>query len=115
MGQVLFDLWGIHGRRVSFVVEQDESLDPADIGLFCCTGVLLQADGSSDAFQQLSFGRFGGVHVFFFSVVWFLSEFFVLCMGLSNRCASWGAVDILNFFPISHDIDGYRELVQDIA
>ena len=52
---------------------------------------------------------------FFFSVVWFLSEFFVLCMGLSNRCASWGAVDILNFFPISHDIDGYRELVQDIA
>ena len=109
MCQVLFDLWGIHGRRVSFVVEQDESLDPADIGLFCCTGVLLQADGSSDAFQQLSFGRFGGVHVFFFSVVWFLSEFFVLDMGLSNRRACWGAVDIQHFFKISHDIDGYRE------
>ena len=46
---------------------------------------------------------------FFFSVVWFLSEFFVLDMGLSNRRACWGAVDIQHFFKISHDIDGYRE------
>ena len=47
----------------------------------------------------------GGGHVFSFSVVWFLSEFFVLDMGLSNRRASWGAVDLLNFFP---DITRYR-------
>ena len=51
----------------------------------------------------------GGGHVFSFSVVWFLSEFFVLDMGLSNRRACWGAVDIQHFFKISHDIDGYRE------
>ena len=66
MGQVLFDLWGIHGLRVSFVVEQDEALDPAGIGLFCCTGVLFQADGISDAFQQLSFWRWGGSCFFLF-------------------------------------------------
>jgi len=45
---------------------------------------------------------------FFFSVVWFLSEFFVLGMGLGNRHACWGAVDILNF-------SRYHTISMDIA
>ena len=40
------------------IVEEDLALDPQDIGLLCVVGIVLEADGIGDLFQQC-FGAVG--------------------------------------------------------
>ncbi len=53
MGEERFYLWGAHILRVAFVVEEDEALDPVDVGLLGADGVVLAADGVSNLIEQL--------------------------------------------------------------
>lgn len=53
VGEEGFDLRCTHVPGMAFVVEEDETLDPVNVGLFCALGIVLTADGVGDLFQQL--------------------------------------------------------------
>jgi len=51
MGEEGLDLRDTHLSRVSFVVEQDVTLDPGDVGLFGANGIVLETYGLANLVQ----------------------------------------------------------------
>ena len=52
MGQKRFNLGSAHVFRMLLVVEQDESADPVDIGLFGAEAVMLGPDFVADLIEE---------------------------------------------------------------
>jgi hypothetical protein len=48
VGEEPFDFRRSHLERMPFFVEEDETLDPADVGLFCVDGVVFEPYGVTD-------------------------------------------------------------------
>jgi hypothetical protein len=64
VSQKSFDLRGAHVFGMAFVVKQDVTLDPIDIGLFGAIGIMLCAQSFADTFDKLSASlveQFGGL------------------------------------------------------
>jgi hypothetical protein len=53
------DLGGAHLQRVTFVVEEDEALDPIDVGVLGADAVVTNAAGLADPVEQLGRARRG--------------------------------------------------------
>ena len=52
MGEVLTDFGGTHFLGVSFFVEEDEVLDPIEVGVFRAPAHMFEADSFADAVEQ---------------------------------------------------------------
>lgn len=46
-------LFSAHVFGMAFVVEDDVTFDPLDVGLFCAVGVMFDANGVGDLLQEL--------------------------------------------------------------
>lgn len=57
MSQESLDVFSAHFGGVAFVVEQDEALDPTDVGFFGAEGVVVEAGAFAGQIEQL----FGGL------------------------------------------------------
>jgi hypothetical protein len=60
MRQKAVDLGCAHLQRVTFVVEEDEALDPIDVGVLGADAVVANGAGLADPVQQPARARLGG-------------------------------------------------------
>ena len=51
-----------HVGRVSFLVEEDEAPDPADVGLFGARAVVTESEGVANLVQEFDWTRRVGFH-----------------------------------------------------
>lgn len=56
-GEEGFDLLLSHFQRMSFLVKEDESFDPKDIGLLRGSGIVLSSNRLADLIEELFRGR----------------------------------------------------------
>ena len=52
-GEELTDLCFAHFCRVTFLMKEDEALNPVDVGLFCSKTVVPEANRRADLVEQL--------------------------------------------------------------